>query len=209
MTRDHGKKRTPAQKLSQQRQRLLDAAETAMEKPVQAQDAAQVYLSLHTAEGDLRAIRQAILTQARREADEKRFWMAFGINTPLAVGLLFVEPVTGTIAVIGTVLMGYTPTVLLKRMLDDHKVGEAAAVRSVMIDIETIDAVIVRLQKQRSHIETAHAADVLAGAENAALFKHYPELKQTFARALQAPDKKANDASEQNGPPPRRRRFGI
>jgi len=145
MARDHGKKTTPAQKLAQQRRHLLEVAETAMEKPVQAQNAAHVYLSLRAAEGELRSMRAAVLTQARKEADEKRFWTAFGLNTPLAVGLLFIEPVTGTIAAIGTVLMGYTPTVLVKRMLDDHKVGEAAAVKAVLMDVETMDAVIARL----------------------------------------------------------------
>lgn len=210
MPRDHGKKTTPAQKLAQQRQRLLEAAEAAMEKPVHAQDAAQVYLSLRAAEEDLRVVREAVLTQARREADEKRFWTAFGLNTPLAVGLLFIEPVTGTVAVIGTVLMGYTPTVLIKRMLDDHKVGEATAVKAVLMDVETMDVMIARLQKQCRRIETQHAAEVLAGAKDAGLFKRYPELKETFARALRVAEGKANPAPEQNNPPPQhRRRFGI
>jgi hypothetical protein len=207
MARDHGKKITPAQKLAQQRRHLLEAAETVMEKPVQAQNAAHVYLSLRAAEGDLRTMREAVLTQARKEADEKRFWTAFGLNTPLAVGLLFIEPVTGTIAAIGTVLMGYTPTVLVKRMLDDHKVGEAAAIKAVLMDVETMDAVIARLQKQCSRIEKVHAADVLAGAGDAGLFKRYPELKETFAAAAQTA---AQPVPEQNkAPPPRVRRFGM
>jgi len=207
MATGRGKKLSADQKLTQQRRGLLQAADAALTAPVQPQNAADVYLALISAEEDLQDLRAEILAHTRESADKKRFWTAFGVNTPLVAGLLMIEPVSGTMAILATVVTGYTPTVLIKRMLDDHKVGDAAAVKSVSMEIETIDIVIDTLKERRDMVANLYAKEVSVASYHR-LFKHFPELKDVF---LQAAKKAAAPpaAPEQNKTPLQTRRgFG-
>lgn len=203
------KKRSPEQQLAQTRQTLLQATETAMVPAAAAHNAADIYFDMIRTEEALRDLRSAMQAQAGKRADDKRLWAALGLNTPLAVGLLLVEPVTGTVVVLSTILSSYTPTLVFKRILDDCKLGEAAAARSIAMDVETVDIIIERLQKRRRDIEDKQAAALLAAPQHR-LFTHYPELRQAFhnvvtgARPVAAPER----AVDKPGQKPRRR-FGF
>lgn len=187
MSKDRGTKKSPEQKLAQERRRLFAAADKALAAAPGAQNAADVYFSLIAAEEDLQDLRKKILDQASRQAGTKRFWTAFGLNTPLVAGLLLLEPVSGTLAVIGAICTGYTPTVLIKRMLDDGKVGDAAAIRSVQMDIESIDILATELKNRRKTVSDQYAGEMLADKDHR-LFKHYRELTAFFKQAaLRAP----------------------
>ncbi|MDP2205074.1 MAG: hypothetical protein Q8K65_02085 [Alphaproteobacteria bacterium] len=204
MASGHGKKLSADQKLAQMQRSLLAAADAALTKPLQPQSAADTYFALICVKEDLEDLRANIFARTRQKADSKRFWTAFGMNTPLVAGLLLLEPVSGTVAVLTTVLTGYTPTVLIKRMLDDHRVGDAAAIKSVSMDIETIDIITDALKQRCTEVSDRYAKEMLADKDHR-LFKHYRELTESFHRAAL----RRHVAAYTPEPAPRQKRFGT
>jgi hypothetical protein len=208
MASERGKKLSDDQKLAQQRRALLQAADAALGTSLQPQNAADVYLALISTEEDLQDLRAAIVAHTRQSADKKRFWTAFGVNTPVVAGLLLLEPVSGTLAILATVVTGYTPTVLIKRMLDDYKVGDAAAAQSVSMDIETIDIVIDTLKERRGVVADLYAKEVSAATYHR-LFKHFPELKEVFLHAAQKAAAPPASPEQHKAPLKKHRGFGA
>lgn len=203
MSKDKNKKRSAGQALAQERRRLVHAADQALNTTPAAQNATDVYFALVTTEEDLQDLRGKIIEHARKEADNKRFWTAFGANTPLVAGLLLLEPISGTLAVLSTIFTGYAPTVLIKRILDDNKMGEAAALKSVEMEIETIDILAAALKERRDVVAGLYAKEMLADKDHR-LFKHYRELTESFQRAARRQPAAATPAKIA----PRQKRFG-
>jgi hypothetical protein len=200
----YGKKLSDDQKRLQMQRGLLQAADAALAKPLQPQNATDTYFALVTVKEYLEDLRESIFARSRQKADSKRFWTAFGINTPLVAGLLLLEPVSGTIAVLATVVTGYTPTVLIKRMLDDHRVGDAAEAKAVSMDIETIDIITGALKQRCTEVSDRYAKEMLADKDHR-LFKHYRELKEPFQRAAA----RQHVAARRPQPAPPQKRFGA
>lgn len=218
------KKMSPEQKLAKRRQDLLTRIDDALaaEMP-EKKSAADTYLELKRLETEAEYLGEAILAHARKGADEKRFWTALGINTPLVAGLLLLEPFTGSMALLTTVLTGYAPTTLIKRILDDAKMGDAVAIKAVQMDIETVHIAQTRIQSRCSAIEAAHVETIADVSGHHALFKEYPDMRLHFMekafRAQQAVlaannpanDKAApaSDSTARKTPPKNHRRFGL
>lgn len=146
-----------------------------------------------------------------------------GINTPLVAGLLLLEPFTGSMALLTTVLTGYAPTTLIKRILDDAKMGDAVAIKAVQMDIETVHIAQTRIQSRCSAIEAAHVETIADVSGHHALFKEYPDMRLHFMekafRAQQAVLAANNPANDKAAPasdsaarktlPKNHRRFGL
>lgn len=206
------KKPTPEQKLAQMRQEALAYADDMIAISPDAKDAADHFLKLKQAEERVQGAREATLGHAFKSADNKRFWSAFGANTPLVAGLLLMEPITGTVAALTTVLMGYAPTTLLKRMLDEHKVGDAKAVKAVMMDIETLDIAAARVQERCAEVQAAHLDTLRRTSTKHPLLCMYPSLIASFEAAAvkRAEDARAAPAAKPAPTPTRQaRRFGL
>ncbi|HRI77237.1 MAG: hypothetical protein H3C49_05950 [Alphaproteobacteria bacterium] len=222
------KKISLEQRLVKRRQDLLARIDDALAAEMPGKkSAADTFLQLKRLETEAEYLREDILSHARRGADEKRFWTAFGINTPLVAGLLLLEPITGTMAVLTTVLTGYAPTTLIKRILDDAKMGDAVAIKAVQMDIETVHIAQSRIQSRCSAIEAAHVETIADVSGHHALFKEYPDLRLHFMekafraqQAVLAANNKPASAANNNAAPapdsaPRKaplknhRRFGL
>lgn len=218
------KKMSPEQKLAKRRQDLLARIDDALAADMpEKKSAADTYLELKRLETEAEYLGEAILAHARKGADEKRFWTAFGINTPLVAGLLLLEPVTGSMALLTTVLTGYAPTTLIKRILDDAKMGDAAAIKTVQMDIETVHIAQTRIQSRCSAIEAAHVETIADMSGHHALFKEYPDMRLHFMekafraqQAVLAANNPANnnavpapDSVARKALPKNHRRFGL
>lgn len=207
------KKPTPEQIFAARRQDLLARIDDAlMSTAPSAKTAADDYLALKDLDKETAQLSADIFTAARRGADEKRFWTAFGINTPLVAGLLLLEPFTGTTALVASVLTGYAPTVLIKRMLDDAGLGNKAALKSVELDLETLHIARMRLLDRRAEIEQKHAAAIADTHARHELFRLYPELRLHFIeKAMQARQQQAaqEPATDTRATPKNHRRFGL
>ena len=212
-----GKKPTPEQQLAQMRREALDHAEEMIAATPDARDIAGHFLKLKEAEERVQNARAATLDHAFRSADNKRFWTAFGMNTPLVASLVLIEPITGTMALLTTVLMGYAPTTLLKRMLDDHKLGDKKAVKAVMMDIETLDIAAARVQERSAEVQSAHLDTLRRTSPQHPLLCMYPSLVASFDAAA---EKRAEDTRRAGRAPrpslatvkaatPSVRRFGL
>lgn len=207
------KKPTPEQIFAARRQDLLARIDDAlMSTAPSAKTAADDYLALKDLDKETAQLSADIFTAARRGADEKRFWTAFGINTPLVAGLLLLEPFTGTTALVASVLTGYAPTVLIKRMLDDAGLGNKAALKSVELDLETLHIARMRLLDRRAEIEQKHAAAIADTPARHELFRLYPELRLHFIeKAMQARQQQPaqESATDTRATPKNHRRFGL
>jgi|GEM_PF-2397467 len=207
------KKPTPEQIFAARRQDLLARIDDAlMSTAPSAKTAADDYLALKDLDKETAQLSADIFTAARRGADEKRFWTAFGINTPLVAGLLLLEPFTGTTALVVSVLTGYAPTVLIKRMLDDAGLGNKAALKSVELDLETLHIARMRLLDRRAEIEQKHAAAIADTPARHELFRLYPELRLHFIeKAMQARQQQPaqEPAADTRATPKNHRRFGL
>lgn len=207
------KKPTPEQIFAARRQDLLARIDDAlMSTAPSAKTAADDYLALKDLDKETAQLSADIFTAARRGADEKRFWTAFGINTPLVAGLLLLEPFTGTTALVASVLTGYAPTVLIKRMLDDAGLGNKAALKSVELDLETLHIARMRLLDRRAEIEQKHAAAIADTPARHELFRLYPELRLHFIeKAMQARQQQPaqEPAADTRTTPKNHRRFGL
>lgn len=211
----HGKKPTPEQKLAQMRREAMDHAEQMIAATPDVHDIAGHFLKLKEAEERVQSAREATLAHALGSADSKRFWTAFGMNTPLVASLVLMEPITGTMALLTTVLMGYAPTTLLKRMLDDHKLGDKKALKAVMIDIETLDITITRVQERCAAVQDAHLDTLRRTSPKHPLLCIYPSLAKKFDSAAQKRDEDARVAAraarhgQVKTSTPSARRFGL
>mgnify|MGYP007088347946 CR=1 FL=1 len=206
------KKPTPEQQLAQMRREALDHADQMISIHPDARGAADHFLKLKEAEDRVQQARAATLAHAFRSADSKRFWTAFGMNTPLVASLVLMEPITGTMALLTTVLMGYAPTTLLKRMLDDHKLGDAKALKAVMMDIETLDIATARVQERCSEVQAQHLDTLRRTPSKHPLLCMYPSLVATFEAAAEerAEDaRRAARAAKATPAAPSVRRFGL
>ena len=207
------KKPTPEQIFAARRQDLLARIDDAlMSTAPSAKTAADDYLALKDLDKETAQLSADIFTAARRGADEKRFWTAFGINTPLVAGLLLLEPFTGTTALVVSVLTGYAPTVLIKRMLDDAGLGNKAALKSVELDLETLHIARMRLLDRRAEIEQKHAAAIADTPARHELFRLYPELRLHFIeKAMQARQQQPaqEPSADTRATPKNHRRFGL
>ncbi len=211
MSARRGKKPTPEQKLAQMRREALDYAEQMMGVEPDARGIADHFLQLKEAEERVQKAREATLAHALRSADGKRFWTAFGMNTPLVAGLLLIEPITGTMALLTTVLTGYAPTALLKRMLDDHKLGDKKAIKAVMMDVETLDIAAARVQERCGEVQAQHLDALRRTSPKHPLLCIYPSLAKTFEAAAQKRDEEARAPRHARAKTssPANRRFGL
>ena len=213
MSARRGKKPTPEQQLAQMRRDALDYADQMIAAIPDARNIADHFLKLKQAEDRVQGAREATLLHALKSADNKRFWTAFGANTPLVAGLLLMEPITGTMALLTTVLMGYAPTTMLKRMLDDHKLGDKAAVKAVMMDVETLDIAAARVQERCAEVQAAHLDTLRRTSPKHPLLCMYPSLAKAFDAAAEKRTEDARAAKQKPAPVPPTstpaRRFGL
>lgn len=206
------KKPTPQQIFAARRQDLLARIDDALMAVPSAKTAADDYLALKDLDKDIAQLAADIYGVARRGADEKRFWTAFGINTPLVAGLLLLEPFTGTTALLASVLTGYAPTVLIKRMLDDARLGDKAALKSVAMDIETLHIARTRLNDRCREVAEKYAAVMADAPARHELFRQYPDLRLHFIeKAMQARHQQPapEPAADARAIPKNHRRFGL
>ncbi|MDY0008787.1 MAG: hypothetical protein RBS08_03690 [Bdellovibrionales bacterium] len=209
-------KQTLAEKLALWQRNILDKADQQIAQPLDAAQAPLHYLELKKTETDIQNLRNTLVAQALQKADGKRFWTAFGANTPLAAALLTVEPITGTLALISSVLISYAPTSFIKRTLDDHKYGDKSALANISMQLENLDAVTEMLQKRCRQIEQKHCDALLSAPQDHPLYRAYPDLRGQFHTAhqnaqQQAAEKaaQARDAAAKIKLPRNHRRFGL
>lgn len=210
------KKKMLAERMAAWQRDILDRADQQIAQPLDAAQAPLRYLDLKNAETDIQALREHLVTQALQKADGKRFWTAFGANTPLAAALVTVEPITGTLALISSVLISYAPTSFIKRMLDDHQYGNKSAIANIGMQLENLDAIAEMLQKRCKQIEEKHADVLLAAPQDHPLYKSYPDLRGHFRTAHQNAQQQAAEKAAQTRAadaktklPRNHRRFGL
>lgn len=205
-------KKTLTEKLALWQREILDRADQQIAQPVEAAKAPLHYLDLKKTETDIQNLRSNIVADAMQKADGKRFWTALGANTPLAAVLLTIEPITGTIALLSSVLISYAPTSLIKRILDDHKYGNKSAIANIGMQLENLDAVTEMLQKRCAQIEQNHRAVLLAAPQDHPLYRTYPDLRAQFRAAHQNAQQQAAEkpaAAAETKLPRNHRRFGL
>lgn len=210
MSGGKAKKPTLAQKFAERRAALLARIDEVLASPgPEEKSVADDYLALKDLDKETAALAADIGAAARKTADEKRFWTAFGINTPLVAGILVVEPFTGTLALLASVVTGYTPTVVIKRILDDVKMGDAKELKSIALDLETLQIARGRLHERCRTIEQKQAPAIAAAPVQHELFRRYPELRARFLeKTMQAP-RHPQPAAKVQPASGNRRRFGL
>lgn len=205
-----GKKLSPLQQFVQEKRALLDHVDAVIDAKPAPHEAADYYLSLRQAHDRVEKIREHTVVQALRGSDSKRFWTAFGVNTPLVATFVLMEPVTGTLALLSTILTGYAPVVPIKHMLDKSKMGDSKALRSIALDVETLDIAADRLMKRCDEVEATHVKNLHRTPASHTLFRMYPSLIKKFDEAARKADQ-ARPQPKISSPAPsqRQRRFGY
>lgn len=204
------KKLTYSQRIVKERRDLLDRVETLLETKVAAGDAADYYLNLRQACDDLEDACKVLKHNALRNAESNRFWTAFGVNTPVVAALVMMEPVTGTLALLSTVLTGYAPVLPIKMMLDKTGMGDQKAIKSIAMEIETMEIASARLMKRCDDIEVQHIHALKNTPSSHTLFRMYPSLKEKFQQAARLANRHGSaPAPDATNTHHKSRRFGL
>lgn len=169
-------------------------------------DVGDAYTHLQMCRASLAREREILESGKTRQLEEKRFWTAMGMSSPLAIGLLFLEPFSGTIAMASTVVTGLTPTVIFKRMLDDAGYGEKPATQSIAPYADMFAALDTALTAKMDALEKDHPAALRQSPAYTNLLEKDPLLSMRLADAFDAAAerKKQSENSQRKKPAPRR-----
>lgn len=193
-----GAKKKPASLMPADMRAALENVEESLRDLYRQEDPVRKYLTLMSCRNKLAEVTGDILHRGKKGLGAKHFWTGFGMSAPLAIGLLFLEPVSGTLNIVSAVLVGFYPSVVIKRILDDSAQGKKSMLASLSPQIETLAAVDERVVRHMRQVEQEHLSDL----------RRLPSLREAFTDAGQTPatvsfaDKVSQYRQE---PPPRAR----